>query len=203
MCGKAISSSPTGSTAKFDTRCIRHSGFGRSLRRYCCQVGWRVLRIVGFGVLFFGRVGREEKMMAETFGDRYREYVARTTVYPADFLTNVSVPRRRFSAISATSGREVIPTAVNGGSVNCVAATVELFNPSWDRQEIIMLKILIVGTATFALLGAAAAADLPHPQPVTENAPIGKMPIGKMPIGRSSYRQSPRGARPPHNQGLA
>jgi len=34
--------------------------------------------IVGFGVLFFGRVGREEKMMVETFGDRYREYMART-----------------------------------------------------------------------------------------------------------------------------
>lgn len=80
---------------------------------------------------------------------------------------------------------------MNGGSVNCVAATVELFNPSWDRQEIIMLKILIVGTATFALLGAAAAADLPHPQPVTENAPIGKMPIGKMPIGKSPIGKAP------------
>lgn len=34
--------------------------------------------IVGFGVLFFGRVGREEKMMVETFGDRYREYMDRT-----------------------------------------------------------------------------------------------------------------------------
>jgi protein-S-isoprenylcysteine O-methyltransferase Ste14 len=34
--------------------------------------------IVGFGVLFFGRVGREEKMMVETFGDRYRDYMART-----------------------------------------------------------------------------------------------------------------------------
>lgn len=34
--------------------------------------------IVGFGVLFFGRVPREERMMLETFGDRYREYMART-----------------------------------------------------------------------------------------------------------------------------
>ena len=49
-----------------------------------------------------------------------------------------------------------------------------------------MLKFLIVGTASFALVGAAAAADLPRPQPVTENAPIGKMPIGKMPIGKDS-----------------
>ena len=34
--------------------------------------------IVGFGVLFFGLVPREERMMLETFGDRYREYMART-----------------------------------------------------------------------------------------------------------------------------
>jgi protein-S-isoprenylcysteine O-methyltransferase Ste14 len=34
--------------------------------------------IVGFGILFFGRVAREERMMLETFGDRYREYMART-----------------------------------------------------------------------------------------------------------------------------
>jgi protein-S-isoprenylcysteine O-methyltransferase Ste14 len=34
--------------------------------------------LVGFGVLFFGRVGREERMMLETFGDEYRAYMART-----------------------------------------------------------------------------------------------------------------------------
>jgi protein-S-isoprenylcysteine O-methyltransferase Ste14 len=34
--------------------------------------------IVGFGILFFGRVGREERMMLETFGDEYREYMSRT-----------------------------------------------------------------------------------------------------------------------------
>jgi protein-S-isoprenylcysteine O-methyltransferase Ste14 len=33
---------------------------------------------VGFGILFFGRIGEEERMMLETFGDRYREYIART-----------------------------------------------------------------------------------------------------------------------------
>jgi len=54
-----------------------------------------------------------------------------------------------------------------------------------------MLKLLIVGTASFALVGAAAAADLPHPQPVTENAPIGKMPIGKMPIGKTPIGKAP------------
>jgi protein-S-isoprenylcysteine O-methyltransferase Ste14 len=34
--------------------------------------------LVGFGVLFFGRVAREEQMMLENFGDDYRAYMART-----------------------------------------------------------------------------------------------------------------------------
>jgi protein-S-isoprenylcysteine O-methyltransferase Ste14 len=34
--------------------------------------------IVGFGVLFFGRLPREEQLMLESFGDDYRKYMART-----------------------------------------------------------------------------------------------------------------------------
>lgn len=34
--------------------------------------------LIGFGVLFLGRVGREEQMMLKTFGDDYRAYMART-----------------------------------------------------------------------------------------------------------------------------
>ncbi len=34
--------------------------------------------LVGFAILFFGRVGREEKMMIEAFGDQYRAYMAAT-----------------------------------------------------------------------------------------------------------------------------
>ena len=34
--------------------------------------------IVGFGILFFGRVAREERLMLETFGEPYREYMSRT-----------------------------------------------------------------------------------------------------------------------------
>jgi len=33
---------------------------------------------VGFGILFFGRVGREEEMMLRGFGEQYRTYMART-----------------------------------------------------------------------------------------------------------------------------
>ena len=35
--------------------------------------------LIGFGTLFFLRVGREEALMAETFGDEYRRYMARTS----------------------------------------------------------------------------------------------------------------------------
>ena len=35
--------------------------------------------LVGFGILFFGRVAREEEMMLESFGDEYRAYMARTS----------------------------------------------------------------------------------------------------------------------------
>jgi protein-S-isoprenylcysteine O-methyltransferase Ste14 len=34
--------------------------------------------LVGFGTLFFLRVGHEEALMIETFGDEYRRYMART-----------------------------------------------------------------------------------------------------------------------------
>jgi protein-S-isoprenylcysteine O-methyltransferase Ste14 len=34
--------------------------------------------LIGFGVLFFGRVAREEAMMISAFGDEYRAYMRRT-----------------------------------------------------------------------------------------------------------------------------
>ena len=57
-----------------------------------------------------------------------------------------------------------------------------------------MKKILIVAGATFALVTAAGAADLPRPQPVYQTAQVGKMPVGKSPIGKTPIGKAP-GAR--------
>ena len=35
--------------------------------------------LVGFGILFFGRIGREEAMMTAAFGDEYQAYMRRTS----------------------------------------------------------------------------------------------------------------------------
>jgi hypothetical protein len=53
-----------------------------------------------------------------------------------------------------------------------------------------MKQILLVTGSTLALVGAAAAADLPTREPppttpVVGKAPIGKAPIGKYPIGKA------------------
>jgi hypothetical protein len=54
-----------------------------------------------------------------------------------------------------------------------------------------MLRLVILGTATLALVGSAAAADLPRAQPVYSQAPVGKAPIGKAPIGKAPYGKGP------------
>ena len=59
-----------------------------------------------------------------------------------------------------------------------------------------MLKVVIVGTASLALIGTAVAADLPRPQPVAQNAPIGKYPVGKYPVGKYPVGKTPVGKYP-------
>ena len=54
-----------------------------------------------------------------------------------------------------------------------------------------MLKFVIVGTATLAFVGTAAAADIPRPQPVVQTAPIGKYPVGKYPVGKTPVGKYP------------
>ncbi len=59
-----------------------------------------------------------------------------------------------------------------------------------------MKKIVIAAGATFALVTAAAAADIPRRQPVYQTAEIGKMPIGKTPIGKTPVGKTPVGKTP-------
>jgi hypothetical protein len=54
-----------------------------------------------------------------------------------------------------------------------------------------VVKIMIVAGATLAVVTAAGAADLPHRQPVYQQAPVGKMPIGKTPIGKTPIGKAP------------
>jgi hypothetical protein len=54
-----------------------------------------------------------------------------------------------------------------------------------------MLKCLIAGAASLALMGSAVAADMPRPQPVVQNAPIGKYPVGKYPVGKTPVGKYP------------
>ncbi len=58
------------------------------------------------------------------------------------------------------------------------------------------MKIMIIAGATLALVTAAGAADLPRPQPVYQQAPVGKMPIGKTPIGKTPIGKAPYAPRP-------
>ena len=61
-----------------------------------------------------------------------------------------------------------------------------------------MVKMLIATAATFALMTAASAADLPRRQPApayTEAPAVGKMPIGKYPVGKSPWGKGPVAAR--------
>jgi hypothetical protein len=52
-------------------------------------------------------------------------------------------------------------------------------------------KIVIIVGATFAVVTAAGAADIPRRQPVYQQAQVGKMPIGKTPIGKTPIGKSP------------
>ncbi len=54
-----------------------------------------------------------------------------------------------------------------------------------------MLRFLVMTGASFAMVTAAAAADLPRAQPVYQQAPVGKAPIGKAPVGKTPVGKAP------------
>ena len=58
------------------------------------------------------------------------------------------------------------------------------------------MKFIVAAGTTLAFVTAAAAADLPRPQPVYSQAPVGKMPIGKTPIGKTPIGKTPIGKAP-------
>jgi hypothetical protein len=60
----------------------------------------------------------------------------------------------------------------------------------------VLLKVFVATTASLVLVGAAAAADLPHAQPVYQQASVGKMPIGKYPVGKLPVGKTPVGKYP-------
>ena len=55
-----------------------------------------------------------------------------------------------------------------------------------------MLKFVVVGISSLAFVGSAVAADMPRPQPVAQNAPIGKYPVGKYPVGKTPVGKYPQ-----------
>jgi len=59
--------------------CIRASGSGGPAQALLLQ-NWLVALcgVAGFGILFFGRIGQEERLMLETFGEQYDAF-ARST----------------------------------------------------------------------------------------------------------------------------
>lgn len=59
-----------------------------------------------------------------------------------------------------------------------------------------MLRFVIVGAASLALVGTAVAADMPHAQPVVQTAPVGKYPVGKAPVGKYPVGKYPVGKAP-------
>ena len=89
--------------------------------------------LVGFGTLYFGRVAREERMMLQTFGDSYREYMARTgRVFPwilrsrsrpilicGTAKSTLEPKSLNFRAILATYGKKRLSGLPTPRSIHC------------------------------------------------------------------------------------
>ena len=63
-------------------------------------------------------------------------------------------------------------------------------------EEYTVLKFIVLAGASLAFVSVAAAADLPRPQPVYSQAPVGKQPIGKTPVGKTPIGKTPIGKNP-------
>ena len=74
-----------------------------------------------------------------------------------------------------------------------VINSIRDFTHRWMKEgaQVMMLKFLVMTGAWFAMVTAAAAADLPRAQPVYQQAPVGKAPIGKAPVGKTPVGKAP------------
>jgi hypothetical protein len=54
-----------------------------------------------------------------------------------------------------------------------------------------MTKLILATVASFALVSAAVAADLPRREPAPAVAPVGKAPVGKGPVGKAPVGKYP------------
>jgi hypothetical protein len=75
-------------------------------------------------------------------------------------------------------------------------ADAEAYSPQSSPRRIQqkgfqMLKFVIGTSAALAMVGAAAAADMPRPQPAPPTPVVGKAPIGKTPIGKTPIGKTP------------
>jgi hypothetical protein len=120
------------------------------------------------------------------------------TQHPGNFVTALPVVIERFAtpphcARIPTLHRTALVWARSRGNTLSVPA-----GDYWGLKENSVVKFLIATAATFALVTAATAADLPRPQPApaySEAPVIGKAPIGKGPIGKSPVGKGPVTAR--------
>jgi hypothetical protein len=95
-------------------------------------------------------------------------------------------------AISATFIRKSSVLRLVRDTAYCARNEHRVYlSPSVTTGGLEMLKVVIVGTASLALVGTAVAADIPRPQPVAQNAPIGKYPVGKYPVGKTPVGKYP------------
>jgi hypothetical protein len=99
--------------------------------------------------------------------------------------------------ISATFRRKTLADGIIGAiSIASCRAVRLTSSSSFEQKEGAMLKLLIAGAASIALVGSATAADLPRAQPVYQTAQVGKAPIGKTPIGKTPIGKTPIGKAP-------
>ena len=85
-----------------------------------------------------------------------------------------------------------MPEKALGSSIFHCRTRPAVGNSADQTWGVTMLKILTATAASLAMLGAAAAADLPRKEPPPPAPPVGKAPIGKYPVGKAPIGKYPQ-----------